>query len=297
METLSTLKFAARAKRIRCNILQKEAGVNYTAAAVESMAREVALLRKRVAELENMACKCSRVRTEASSRTPSFYGQSVDSVVSTGDDTLSGSDFSPSCASRGMEEAVETKDDVQACTDLGKRELVEGTGKLAEVETRIHVAAHAAKDTPNLAVGGAAVRGRSCSPSFVGSATSCDPFNGVNRQVLNRSGHAVSMCQLTSAFVSQSPAPVSRCCSPLLVSRQRLAHTPYVISAWRVSPRAQSPPRYRSLSPCCPVFVEAPTQPSMRGRPRLSAFSPLAAPPSTQRSRGAVGSTQRWAHI
>jgi len=298
METLSTLKFAARAKRIRCNVLQKEVDVSYTAAAMESMAREVIILRKRVTELENIACHCPSppARMEDSTKNMIFFGQSVDSV-STGDGTLCSSDFSPGAVSRGILEAIENKQDVQASTKATNREPVEGTGKHAKVEARIPLAARATKETAILAAGapGTAVRARSLSPGVAGSASFCDHFNGVSRQVLHRSGHAVSMCQLTPAFLSQAPALVSGCCSPLLVSRQGLTHAPCITSTWRVSHRSQSQPRHRSLSPCS-VFLEATTQPSMHGRPRPRAFSPLPGSPA-QRSWGAVGSTQRWAHI
>jgi len=299
METVSTLKFAARAKRIRCNALQKEADVSYSAAAMENMVREVVMLRKRVAELESVACNCSLVRMEDSTNTKSFCGQSTASI-STGDGTLSGSDFSPSCISRGMEETSDENDeDVQACMDATKRELVEAIGKLAEVEARLHVAALDTKDAASLVAGGTAVRARPTSPSIAGSATFCEHFNGVSRQVLHRSSHAVSTCQLTPVFLPQSPTLVSGCCSPLLVSRQVRVntHAPCVASTWRLSPRAQSQPRHRSLSPARFVFLEAPApQLSMHGRPRPRAFSPHAATP-TQWSWGAVNSTQRWAHI
>jgi len=284
METLSTLKFAARAKRIRCNVLQKEADVTYNASAMESMVQEVVLLRKRVAELENMACRtcnCSLVRMEDSSNTTSFCSHSVAST-STGDGNMSGSDFSPSCISRGMEETVENEEVVQACMDTTKRELVEAIGKLAEVETRLHLAA---LDAPI-----PAVRARPSSPSLAGSAVFCDQFTGVSRQVLH----------LTPVLLPQSRTLVSGCCSPLRVSRQVLVntHAPCVASTWRLSARAQSQPRHRSLSPGWSVFREAPNpQPSLHERPRPRALSPFNAAPSTQYSFGAVGSTQRWAHI
>jgi len=279
METLSTLKFAARAKRIRCSVLQKEAGVGYTAEAMETMFREVTFLRKRLSGLN-------------------FCGQSMASL-STGDRTLSGSDFSPNCVTRGMEEAVENKEDVQVCMDAAKRELVEAIGKLTEVEGRLQLAAQAAKDTAIHGAGGASGSAQPSSPSLTRSATCCDHSDSVSRHVLHRSGHAVSMCQPTPVFVPQSPILVSGCRSPMLASRQVLvnAHTPCVASTWRVSPRAHMQPRHRSLSPGWFGFREAPIpNASMHGRPHPPAFSPHAAP-STQWSWGAVGTTQRWAHI
>jgi len=279
METLSTLKFAARAKRIRCNMLQKESGMTHTAAVMDNMFQEVKFLRKRLSDLN-------------------LSGQSMASI-STGDGTLSGSDGSPKCVTCGIEEAVENKEDVQACMDAAKRELAEAIGKLTEVEARLHSAAQDAKDIAIHVVGGVAIRERPRSPRLACSATFREHFNTVSRQVLHRSGHDVSMCQMTPVFMPQSPTLVSGCRSPLLVSRQVFvnARTQCVASTWRVSPRAHLERRYRSLSPGWSVFREATTpKPPMHGGPHPLAFNQLATPP-TQWSWGTVSSTQRWEHI
>jgi len=153
METLSTLRFAARAKRIRCNFLQKEAPLSFNAAAMESRLRELLLLRKRLSD-------------------SSFCAQTVASR-SIGGDTLSARVFSPSCVTCGMEEAVEHQEDVQVCMGAANRELDEA----AEVGARLHVAAQATKDTAIHEAGGATGRARPSSPSLAGSATFCDHFD------------------------------------------------------------------------------------------------------------------------
>jgi len=278
METLSTLRFAARAKRIRCNVLQKEADVSYSAAAMESMAREVVFLRKRVHELENAASKCSRVLVESTEKLAEVGARLHVAAQATQDAAIPAAGGAAVRARSSSPSLGGSATVCDPCNGVSQQVL--------------HRSGHAVSmcQLPS------AFLLQSSSPSLGGSATVCDPCNGVSQQVLHRSGHAVSMCQLPSAFVSQSPTFVSRCCSPLLVSRQGRAPTACVASTWYVSPRAQSPPRHRCVSPYRSVFLETATQPSMHGRLIPRAFGPLVAP-STQHSWGAVGGTQRWAHI
>jgi len=180
METLSTLKFATRAKRIRCSVLRKEAVMSFSATAMESMVREVELLRKRVAELESNPCNCCElVRRENSKNAVCCCSQSMASI-STGEGTFSGSDFSPGCISRGIED---NEEGLQACVDATKRELAEAIGKLAEVEAQLNVAALDTKDAAILVAGGTAACARPGSPSIAGPATFCDHFNGGSRSL------------------------------------------------------------------------------------------------------------------
>jgi len=130
-ETLSTLKFAARAKHIRCAALRKETDTNCT---VEGLVREVMILRKRVAELESV--QGSFNSGETSSTSACSRNSCGWSSVSTGT-----SDGVPALDDINSTTSLAQEEELQSRMEVTKRELLQAISQLSQVEARLQLAA------------------------------------------------------------------------------------------------------------------------------------------------------------
>jgi len=142
-ETLSTLKFAARAKHIRCAALRKETDTNCNSTSLESLVREITILRKRVAELESVQGSFNSGDTSstgACSRNSCGWssvstGTSECVNTDTSDGTPALDDVVNSTASLAQEEELHSR------MEVTKRELLQAISQLAQVEARLQLAA------------------------------------------------------------------------------------------------------------------------------------------------------------
>lgn len=138
-ETLSTLKFAARAKHIRCAALRKETDTNCTHTSVESLVREVVILRKRVAELESVQGSFNSGDTSstgACSRNSCGWGS-----VSTGTSDIASTSTSDAFDDANSMASLAQEEELQSRMEVTKRELLQAISQLAQVEARLQVAA------------------------------------------------------------------------------------------------------------------------------------------------------------
>jgi len=231
-ETLSTLKFAARAKHIRCAALRKETDTNCTTS-VESLVREVMILRKRVAELESVQGSFNSgdsSSTGACSRNSSGW-----SSVSTGT-----SDGSPA-----LDEPVDTaaslahEEELQTRMEVTKRELLQAISQLAQVEARLQLAAVETRNmVTNTEDGPEFLNSNPPSPNCTTPTSSVAPNTSFSPAQSIFKVPAVTSCQVAPCMTCMSSAPFRS--SPSAVPRQVNTTLHVVWPATAACPQSQS---------------------------------------------------------
>jgi len=206
------LKFAARAKHIRCAALRKETDTNCTST-VESLVREVMILRKRVAELESVQGSFNpgdTGSTGACSRNSCGW-----SSVSTGtsDGTPALDDVVNSTASLAQEEELQSR------MEVTKRELLQAISQLAQVEARLQLAAVETRNmVTHLEDGPESLYSNPPSPQATSptSSVTTTTSRGAAQSIFQVP--AVTSCQVAPCMTCMSSAPFRS--SPSAVPRQ-----------------------------------------------------------------------------
>mmetsp|Transcript_59567 Transcript_59567/g.174255 ORF Transcript_59567/g.174255 Transcript_59567/m.174255 type:complete len:684 (+) Transcript_59567:77-2128(+) len=256
-ETLSTLKFAARAKHIQCSAVRREE----FSASVEDLVREVTTLRRRVSELE------SGQESHAVSTGSTCSRSSCRSSCSTEEDSLAAG------ASRATQEV-----ELQARLSETKRDLFKAISQLAQVEAKLQLATAEANDLTQEAAKLQAAR------SLPVNLQTCRKLQGVSslpgplpvRMEAYRAG--VHTDVTPKACSTQPHTPMSTSATPMSTSA-----SVGNFNLEPASPQQGSSPRVIWQSRSSPRPVPQPLQPvQMHPRPQLSAARPHSPPHSSR---------------
>jgi len=246
-ETLSTLKFAARAKHIRCAALRKETDTNCTPTSVEGLVREVMILRKRVAELESVQGSFNSGdtgSTGACSRNSCGWS-SVSTGTSDGVSTGT-SDSTPAFDDVNSAASLAQEEELQSRMEVTKRELLQAISQLAQVEARLQLAAVETRNmVTHLEEGPESPYSNPPSP-LANSSTS--PVSMTTSRSAPQSIFqvpAVTSCQVAPCMTCMSSAPFRS--SPSAVPRQVNTTLHVVWPATAACP--QSPPHGKRTLP------------------------------------------------
>jgi len=214
-ETLSTLKFAARAKHIRCAALRKETDASGTTS-VESLVREVMILRKRVAELESVQGAFNSADTSSACSRNSCDTCGWSSVsTGTSDGTPDGTpdDIANSAASLAQEEELQSR------MEVTKRELLQAISQLAQVEARLQLAVVETRNmVSHLEDGPESPNSNSQSPQTLSPTSSLTTTTSRSAAQSIFQVPAVTSCQVAPCMTCMSTTPFRS--SPSAVPRQ-----------------------------------------------------------------------------